>query len=374
MGNDWLIGGVGNDFLEGGEGSDIYLMERGWGQDNIDNTDYSVGKLDIIQFAEGILATDIIVTRDSNNLILKMTGTTDQLTVSNYFDGDGTGAYKIEEIKFADGTVWDVDTVKAKVVASSGADDTLIGYGSADTIDGQAGNDLIYGRDGNDILSGGEGNDRIYGEDGDDILYGGIGVDELYAGNGNDILYGGDGNEQFLIGGAGNDTIYAGAGDDALAGGDDDDMLDGGIGKDVLYGNNGNDRLYGNDGNDTLNGDLNNQIGNDILDGGAGNDYLVGDAGSDIYLFGWGSGQDIINNHDLSVGKLDAIQFSSDILSSDVKITRSGDNLILSLVGTTDQLNVWYYFSNDASNAYTVEEIRFADGTVWDWIPSKPWL
>jgi len=92
------------------------------------------------------LAADITIARNSNDLILGMTG---------YFNSDAAGAYKVEAIKFADGTVWDVDTVKAKVIVSSGADDTLIGYGTADTINGGAGNDFIYGRGGNDTLNGG---------------------------------------------------------------------------------------------------------------------------------------------------------------------------------------------------------------------------
>jgi len=365
-GNDIIDGGAGNDYLVGDAGSDTYLFGRGSGQDIINNRDLSVGKLDAIQFAADVLPGNIKITRSGDNLILSMTGTTDQVTVLDYFNSDAAGAWKLEEIRFADGTVWNIDTVKAMAILGTAADDYLIGYASADTIDGSGGNDVIYGRGGNDTLNGGTGDDQLYGDDGDDVLNGGAGVDYLAGGNGSDILYGGDGNEQFLLGFAGNDTIYGGAGDDALAGMDDDDFLDGGIGNDVLYGNNGNDFLYGGDGNDSLYGDLDNQVGNDILDGGAGNDYLVGGAGSDIYLFGRGSGQDIINNLDLSVGKLDAVQFASDVLPGDVKIIRSGDNLILSISGTADQLNVWYYFSNDATSAYTVEEIRFADGTVWD--------
>jgi len=315
MGDDWLNGGTGNDFLQGGEGSDTYLFDRGWGQDSINNYDSSIGKLDTIQFAAGILATDIAITRDSDNLILSMAGTSDQLTVYSYFYSDAAGDYKVEAIKFADGTVWDVETVKAKVIASSGADNTLTGYGTADTIDGMAGNDIIYGRGGNDTLNGGTGDDQLYGDDGDDVLNGGSGVDYLAGGNGNDFLYGGDGN----------DSLY---------------------------------------------GDLSNEAGNDILDGGAGNDNLVGGAGSDIYLFDRGYGWDVIYNYDTTVNTVDSIQFAEGISPSDIKITRggnqAGDSLILTIIGTTDSLWVQNYFLNDGVNPYTVEQICFADGTVWD--------
>jgi Ca2+-binding RTX toxin-like protein len=168
MGDDFLNGGVGNDTLQGGEGSDVYLFDRGWGRDIVNNYDLSTGKLDTIQFAAGILAADITIARNGNNLILSMVGTADQLTVTGYFDSDAAGVYKVEAIKFADGTVWDMDTVKAKVIASSGADDTLIGYASADTIDGMAGNDFIYGRGGNDYVDGGTGSDAMSGGAGND--------------------------------------------------------------------------------------------------------------------------------------------------------------------------------------------------------------
>lgn len=192
MGDDFLNGGSGNDTLQGGEGSDVYLFDRGWGQDSINNYDLSVGKLDTIQFAAGILAANITISRNSNDLILSMTGTTDQLTVTGYFDSDAAGAYKVEAIKFADGTVWDVDTVKAKVIVSSGADDILIGYASADIIDGMEGNDFIYGRGGNDTLNGGTrisgyvpifvlaGNNAFIGDAGNDTLTSGITNDAIW--------------------------------------------------------------------------------------------------------------------------------------------------------------------------------------------------
>jgi Ca2+-binding RTX toxin-like protein len=61
----------------------------------------------------------------------------------------------------------------------------------------------------------------------------------------------------------------------------------------VLYGGNyRNDIISGGAGNDTLYG----MGGNDMLDGGVGNDYLEGGSGDDTYLWGKGSGNDVINN------------------------------------------------------------------------------
>ncbi len=122
-----------------------------------------------------------------------------------------------------------------------------------------------------------------------------------------------------------------------------------------------NDLLQGGEGNDTLNGDA----GDDILDGGAGNDRLSGGAGSDTYLFGRGWGQDTVDNYDTSINKTDVIQFADDIAPSDIQVTRSSNNLVLSLADSTDKVTISNYFHSDGVSAYQLEEIRFANGETW---------
>ncbi|WP_277223119.1 calcium-binding protein [Pseudomonas indica] len=305
-GNDILEGGVGNDYLVGDAGSDVYRFNRGWGQDSINNYDTSAGKVDAIAFGEGIAPGDIVISRSSTDLILSLKGTTDRIVVSSYFHADGSSGYRLEEIRFADGTTWTIAQVKAMALQSTDGNDALWGYATDDTLRGGLGNDTLFGQTGQDVLEGGAGNDTLYGEDGNDSLQGGEGSDLLNGGNGNDLLQG--------------------------------DM--------------GNDTLYGGNGNDTL-------------EGGEGNDYLVGDAGSDVYRFNRGWGQDSINNYDTSAGKVDAIAFGEDIAPSDIVITRSSTDLILSLKGSTDRIVVSSYFHADAAGGYQLEEIRFADGTTW---------
>ena len=306
-GNDTLVGGLGNDSLNGGAGSDTYLFNRGFGQDTLINYDTSLHKQDVIQFGSDISVSDISISRSGDNLILSIVATGDKLTVLSYFNTDATGAYKVEFIKFTDGTVWDVAKVKALSLLGSNANDILTGYATADVIEGLSGIDSIYGRAGNDSLNGGDGNDYLYGEDGNDTLIGELGNDGLNGLNGNDVLIGGEGV-------------------DTLSGGNDDD----------------------------------------ILDGGTGNDSLTGGNGSDTYLFARGSGQDTINNYDLTVGKTDTLLFTADILPTDVLVSRTGDNLILSLLGSTDKVTVTSYFNTDATGPYKVEQVKFADGTIWD--------
>ncbi|WP_024671377.1 calcium-binding protein, partial [Pseudomonas tremae] len=304
--NDILVGGSGNDSLSGGSGSDTYRFSRGWGQDYVYNYDSSNNKTDAIEFAADILPNDIMVTRGSSDLILTLRGTTDRIVVSNYFYSDGVGSYSLESIKFADGTVWNLDQMKVAAVQSTVGDDALWGYATNDALQGGLGNDVLYGQGGNDTLNGDAGNDTLNGE-------------------------------------AGNDSLDGGDGNDYLYGGDDADTLRGGAGDDMLYGGSGND----------------------VLLSDAGNDYLSGGAGSDTYQFSRGWGQDTIYNYDSDLGKSDAIVFASDISSSDIAVTRSGSDLVLSLNGSNDKIVVSSYFSNDGDSPYQVEQVRFADGTVW---------
>jgi Ca2+-binding RTX toxin-like protein len=207
---DLLDGGPGNDSMEGGPGPDIYFFGRGSGQDTIQDTDATLGTIDAVQFASDLAPGDISARRAGDHLILTINGTTDQLTVWYWFWQDRPDN-QVEEIRFGDGTVWDVAAVKQKVVTGTAEADTLIGYPAADTLDGLAGNDTIFGRAGDDTLRGGDGADRLYGEAGSDTLLGVAGDDYLNGGAGADILDGGAGSDS-LDGGPGADTYLFGRG------------------------------------------------------------------------------------------------------------------------------------------------------------------
>ncbi|MFN6338975.1 MAG: calcium-binding protein [Cyanobacteriota bacterium] len=222
--------------------------------------------------------------------------------------------------------------------------------GSTEFIFGGAGNDSIDGRDGSDVLAGGAGNDYLKGQNGSDALFGE---------SGNDVLEGGDG-------GYGNDS---------------NDLLDGGDGADILSGREGGDTLIGGAGDDDLRGGN----GDDILIGGPGNDRLRGEAGSDVYRFGRGDGHDTINNGERwenIYNKRDVILFEPDVLSTDVIVERPVSavwgglieyNWVQFRIGDTgDTLRIDGEFENDGfyqpgyDGVTSVEEVRFADGSVWN--------
>src|SRR5262249_40305368 len=92
---DVLDGGTGNDLLQGGEGSDAYIFGRGYGTDTIDETAETYGDLnDTVIFADDVAVEDIQLVRSGDHLIIKIAGTTDQLTIDyQFWDVDSGSIY-----------------------------------------------------------------------------------------------------------------------------------------------------------------------------------------------------------------------------------------------------------------------------------------
>lgn len=375
LGDDLLSGGAGNDTLSGGTGSDSYLFAPAFGQDVITEDAEEKGDVDRIVFQTGIDPTQVTLTRNpqvlAEDLIIHV-GATDSITVKRFFANDqgvsaelsdekayAGGKRKIEEIVFADGTVWNLLDVLAQgqVINGSTGSDLLVGTSGNDGISSDSGNDTVYAGAGNDVVAGGDGDDQLWGELGNDTLDGGTGNDDLHGGAGNDV---------YLFGrGGGRDTIsplsfavatdfdvvrfasdvspddvtvtrdtslyltIAGTADrlqivnwftlfdiaavefadgttwdsatlweKANTPTENSDVIDGGPGGDEIYAQGGNDSVQGNAGDDYLDGG----DGSDSLSGNDGNDALFGDAGDDGLNGGsgddyldGGTGNDILN-------------------------------------------------------------------------------
>lgn len=277
-GNDVLKGGQGNDVLEGGTGSDTYKFSIGDGSDSITDANLFVDATDVIEFSD-VASTAVLYSYSGDDLIIKY-GTSDQLTVKNYFAPSG----RIEQIKYSNGIV----LTPAQIYSSLGMvyelENTIKGTGVADVITGVSGKmNVIAGFNGDDTLVGAERRDEVYGGLGNDSLSGLVGNDYLDGGDGNDYLDGGADNDK-LFGAAGNDVLAGGAGNDTLIGGDGDDSLVGGTGADVLYAGIGNDTLVADDINDRLYSD----------------DGFVGDVVK-VNVDNYFLGQDIIQDPDVTI-------------------------------------------------------------------------
>jgi Ca2+-binding RTX toxin-like protein len=220
----------------------------------------------------------VTLVRQGGDLVLGIAGTTDTLTMRSWFDGT---PYRIEQVQFADGTIWNASLL-------------------ADTASAP------IGSEGTDYLFGNSRDNNFQGLGGDDVLYGYGGGDTLSGGAGNDVLSGGDGSGT--------------------------DVLDGGAGNDTLYGG----YQYG---------------GSNI---GWGND---------IYVFGRGYGQDTIVDYDgnSGTGNTDQALFASGIAADQLWFSHVGNNLEVSVIGTSDTLTIQNWYSGTASH---VEQFRTADNRV----------
>ena len=81
-GNDTLRGGLGNDTVNGGSGNDTFLFGRGDGQDLVQDNS---GTADKLLYDAGINPLDLVISRQANDLRLSIHGSTDTVTVQNWY-------------------------------------------------------------------------------------------------------------------------------------------------------------------------------------------------------------------------------------------------------------------------------------------------
>ena len=113
--------------------------------------------------------------RSGSDLIIRNKTNSDQVTIKGALE-NGNGYNYLQNIEFADGTVWNRETIREQLRHINGTkgDDILTGqengynYNNSEVIDGGAGNDTIYGGYGNDTITGGTGNDTLVGGNGAD--------------------------------------------------------------------------------------------------------------------------------------------------------------------------------------------------------------
>ena len=225
-GDDWIFGRGGNDVLDGGAGWDtlwgddgddtLFNGEKLYGGNGNDTYHVAGGNVEIwdtgdatstqdrVFLPSGWLTNSVVVSRggiDGRDLYLnKDKSGLERITV-RYFADNQDGSYKVEEIHFADGTLWSVEDLWARDVSDdvSAGDDITLGHAWGDTIDGGSGNDSISGLSGADDLRGGAGSD---------MLFGGAGADLLHGGAGNDLLQGGADADSYRFGpGDDDDTV-----------------------------------------------------------------------------------------------------------------------------------------------------------------------
>ncbi|MEO8022804.1 tandem-95 repeat protein [Polaromonas sp.] len=329
-------------------------------------------------------------------------GSADETLMITVRATDGSGVSATASFSLDVGNVL-VGTVATDTLTGTGERDLMYGLGGSDTLNGGAGNDVLDGGEGADALSGGAGNDIYYVDNaGDSVVettttttyvdhgyYSTTYVDQGYyrylAGydeSGNPIYqlsqgYDESGNPvytpswvsvmvpqtvwvpnvvaQTVVSDSGGiDTVNASVA--YTLGVNQENLTLTGSSAINGTGNALNNILTGNSASNVLSGGA----GNDTLDGGAGDDMLVGGIGNDRYLFGRGYGQDTISDIDTTANNSDTVVMQAGITASEVTVTRTATQMVLSLSGSDKVLIDW-----DVASGKRIERVEFADGTVW---------
>ncbi|AGH97678.1 Alkaline phosphatase [Micavibrio aeruginosavorus EPB] len=364
-GNDTLIGGAGNDRLEGSHGNDNYVFAPGFGQDTVDagslQSNGNTSRNDKIIFLEGIDPEDIIVTRVAKDSIkLAVSGTSDWVEIyEQEFDSYFTA--RVETVNFANGATW------------TAADLRLMAIDTATT----SGNDTVYGwNKHDDYLDAGAGDDYVNGQGGDDTYVFGLGYgQDTFDDNGGfdtvNILSGVDPADILVTKGSNDSIVLSIIGTTDSVTFLDQERYSYNVYRldQVVFADNTVWSSYDlrqkaiesqtTSGNDTVTA----FITNDVVMGSAGNDTLRGREGNDTYLYNLGDGQDIFEE----TSGNDIIQMGVGILSSDISLSRVGDDLLITITSmSSSSITVKNHY---ASSSKVIEKIVFDDLSEMTIIP-----
>ena len=349
--NNTLTGNTGANILDGGSGADTMVGGAG-------NDTYYVDNASDVTTEAASAGTDTVISSISWTLASNL----ENLTLSGSANINATG-----------------NTV-ANILTGNAGDNVLNGGAGADTMIGGAGNDTYVVDSTTDVVTEGlnAGVDLVQSSvtytlsaNVENLTLTGTGTIKG-TGNALDNILTGNSAANVLTGGAGNDTYVVGTGDTTIeATNAGTDTVQSAItwtlatnvenltltGTAVVNGtgNADNNILLGNSGANTLTGNA----GNDTLNGGSGADILVGGTGNDTYWMGRGFGFDTVTENDTTAGNTDVARFEAGIATDQLWFVKTGNNLDVSIIGTTDKLTMtnWYLGSQ-----YHVEQFKTSDG------------
>ena len=374
--SDTLDGGAGNDYLSGHNESDTYIFGRGYGHDTVRDDMGSIlaSDTDVVVFKD-VAYSDVTFQRigNSEDFSILVNGTSDVLTVQGQF-GILYGLFniatdRIEQFKFSDGTIlsWEDIIHNFNATAGTEGNDAIYGFNYADTLAGGHGDDVLQGgrEDDTYIYNRGDGNDTI------------IEVPDSQTSAFDTLVLHGIAPSSVSLVRDGNDITLviaesaAGAGDagSVKLKNEGDEFFSEGLERitfdDGTVWSQTDLRLMllaqaSTSGNDTITGfDT-----NDTMRGGAGNDAINGMAGADTYIYAHGDGNDVITDD----SGVDTLMLEG-INPSGVSLVRNGNDLTLviaeSAPGAGDGGSVLLKEELDEWFGRGIENVQFADGTIW---------
>ena len=337
----------GQDYEQGNGGGDTFVFNAGYGQLEVSEADYGGSPNNVLKLGTGIAAAQVAVTGDSSGNVYLTDGTAgDQVKLDSELNGQ---YYGVQSVQFADGTTWTKAQLTGLATTGTTGADKLYGSNGADVFDGRgapAGSQ--------DYEQGNGGGDTFVFNAG----YGQLEVSEAdYGGSPNNVLKLGTGITAAQVQVTGDDSgnVY---------------LTDGTAGDQVKLDSELNGQYYGvqsvqfDDGttwtkaqliglattgtkaSDTIVGTSD----NDLFDGRGGGDTITGGGGWDIYFLRQGYGTVTIDNSTaggtLAQGEVD---FGPGITEQTLWFSRSGDDLVASVLGSADAVDVKGWFGTNPS-------------------------
>lgn len=375
-----FLASAGDDLLVGGSEGDNYHFGVGSGHDTIDERMRTIvtenDGIDRLYIAAGIMPDDVTVEDiDHKSYKITITATGDTLLLTDQFTyGTAFANFdEIEQVIFADGTIWTAEGVARMLLQQqiSDGDDYVWGYGWSDDMDGGAGDDRLEGNAGGDkyYFGTGLGNDIIndnpgtaWGNDPDSLTFRGLSLDDLHFVDSMEELI-------VTIRSTGETLViekyfsslpywkiewFNFADGTTLTSTDIDNLVTSqnaleGITK---RGSRGSDNIYATPGDDGLFGDT-------------GDDRLYGQDGSDRYIFRSGDGNDWILDYTGAPADIDVLVLR-DLNPDDILLSRSGNVLRVTVKATGEIISVDDQFYAEGAAGRGIEQIQFSDGSAWD--------
>ena len=63
--------------------------------------------------------------------------------------------------------------------------------------------------------------------------------------------------------------------------------------------------------------------------------------------------------------------WGAEVAASEIVASRHGDHLLLQVRGSAETVTVHDYFRKNAAGGYIADEVRFADGRLWQMRPGR---
>ncbi len=348
------------DYVRGGGGGDTFIYNAGYGQLEVDETEYSSAPNNVLKLGTGITAAQVTVTGDSSGNIVLTDGTSgDQIKLDYELGGQ---YYGVQQVQFADGTTWSKAQLIGLATTGTTGADRLYGTGSADTFDAKgapAGSqDYVRGSGGGDtfIYNAGYGQLEVdeteYSSAPNNVLKLGTGITAAQVtvtgdSSGNIVLTDGTSGDQIKLDYELNGQYY---GVQQVQFADGTTWSKAQLIGLATTGTAGADKLYGSSGADTL-------------DGKGITSYARGGGGGDIFVFNAGYGHLEVDETEYSSAPNNVLKLGTGITAAQVTVTGDSSGHVTLTNGTAgDQIKLDYELSGQY---YGVQQVQFADGTTW---------